>query len=301
MTENMGEDEAVARIFLVADDAGLSPPVDAAIDRLIGDGRLSGASFMANAGNFAAAARRALSWPAEAETGLHLTLTELAPLGDADRLTRAGTPPTIGRTILAAALGRLDRAAVAAEIGRQLARFRDAFGRDPDFVDGHQHVHLLAGVRPAVLGLFGGEGGLDPARTWLRDCAEPFARLSRRGVATGKAAVVSTLAGGLAAEAARAGVGVNDGFSGVYDFSTARPYVERFARFVAGTGPRPVVMVHPGAEVVAGDPIGPARVAEYEAFRSGALDAVLARAGVALARRGFVLGVRGAAEGAGRR
>jgi predicted glycoside hydrolase/deacetylase ChbG (UPF0249 family) len=47
-----------------------------------------------------------------------------------------------------------DGAAIAAELGRQLAAFRELTGRDPTHVDSHQHVHqqpaVLAAVRPVA-------------------------------------------------------------------------------------------------------------------------------------------------------
>src|SRR5262249_60352256 len=48
-------------------------------------------------------------------------------------------------------LGRLDARALAAEVEAQLAAFAAAFGRAPDFVDAHQHVHLFPQIRDAVL------------------------------------------------------------------------------------------------------------------------------------------------------
>src|SRR6202035_4017547 len=40
-----------------------------------------------------------------------------------------------------------DPRAVRAELGRQLDRFRDMFGRDPTHLDSHQHVHRQTPVR----------------------------------------------------------------------------------------------------------------------------------------------------------
>ena len=53
-----------------------------------------------------------------------------------------------------AALGLLRRlrpGPLAIEIAAQLAAFTRAFGRPPDFVDGHQHVQLFPQVRDAFL------------------------------------------------------------------------------------------------------------------------------------------------------
>ena len=49
-----------------------------------------------------------------------------------------------------------------------------AFGRPPDFIDGHQHVHLFPQVRDAVLKV-AAEAAPD---AWLRQCGRP--RAARR-------------------------------------------------------------------------------------------------------------------------
>ena len=49
--------------------------------------------------------------------------------------------------------GRLDAAWVDAQLERQFDAFEAAFGRMPDYVDGHQHVHQLPVVRQRLLAL----------------------------------------------------------------------------------------------------------------------------------------------------
>ena len=44
-----------------------------------------------------------------------------------------------------------DHAALVNEIAAQLRMFVHTFGRAPDFIDGHQHVHLFPQIRDAVL------------------------------------------------------------------------------------------------------------------------------------------------------
>jgi predicted glycoside hydrolase/deacetylase ChbG (UPF0249 family) len=58
---------------------------------------------------------------------------------------------TLPRLMLAAHSGRLPLAAVHAELDAQWAAFVEASGKAPDFLDGHQHVHHLPGVRDWVL------------------------------------------------------------------------------------------------------------------------------------------------------
>ncbi len=37
------------------------------------------------------------------------------------------------------------------EIARQFSAFQSAFGRAPDYVDGHQHIHVFPQIREALL------------------------------------------------------------------------------------------------------------------------------------------------------
>ena len=48
----------------------------------------------------------------------------------------------------------------------QIAAFAAAFGRPPDFIDGHQHVHLLPPVAEALLAVMR-EAAPD---AWVRQC-----------------------------------------------------------------------------------------------------------------------------------
>ena len=85
--------------------------------------------------------------------GLHVTLTGqvqadepgLSP--DAPRHIRFARGDDGARTVRPARPQRL----LAAEIATQLKAFVTQFGQPPDFIDGHQHVHLFPQVREALL------------------------------------------------------------------------------------------------------------------------------------------------------
>ena len=77
------------------------------------------------------------------DIGLTLNLTE-SPL-------LAQSRSTLKTLVVASLTGRLDRRALRAEIRVQLDSFEQAIGHAPAFVDGHQHVHALPGVRRELL------------------------------------------------------------------------------------------------------------------------------------------------------
>lgn len=283
---------AVSELVLVADDFGLSPAVDEAILALARDGRLGGTGCIAAGPALEADAPRLLELAPRIDIGLHFALTEF-PLGPVVAAGGAGSAAPSLATVLSRGLtGRLDHAAISAEFGRQLGRFREVFGRDPDYVDGHQHVHLLPAVRRVLWTVFD-EGRLDPRRTWVRDCREPLVRVVERGVAVPKTLFISALASGFGRAAARRGVVVNDGFSGITDFGEPVLYRRRFRSFLAGHGPTPeglrpaLIMCHPAKPDVAHDPADPiaaSRFGEWAYFSSTALGGDLAAAGVRLVR-----------------
>ena len=66
--------------------------------------------------------------------------------------------------------------------GRFVA-FEIVHGEIPDFIDGHQHVHVLPVIRLALLAVLTERGY--QGRLWLRDPSEPFA-LSRDDLSGGR-------------------------------------------------------------------------------------------------------------------
>lgn len=273
-------------LILCADDYGLAPGVNRAIRKLAVEGRLSAFSCMVGA-PFWAEAAAALAEPAKTcDVGLHLTLTDLAPLGPMPGLAPAGRLPTLGTLMKRAYLRRLDPVEIAAEIERQLAALEAALGRPPDYVDGHKHVHLFPVVRDALLETFE-RGRLDRRRTYVRSCWEPARRVVARGVLIASTLATARMAAPLARRARRMGIAINDSFRGMNDFSRARPFGDLFRRFAAGPGAWPLVMCHPGfpdAELAALDTLVERRQDEYDYLAGPEFPRDLAAAGRRLAR-----------------
>src|SRR5262249_42228459 len=139
-------------IWLCADDYGISPAVSAAIRELVGRGLINATSVMVLTPSFSAGEAKSLQEAAGARAaiGLHLTLTApFRPLSDfAPRRDGAFLPlkGMAGRALV----HRLDEARLETEITSQVAAFRKAFGRAPDYVDGHQHIHVFPQIADAL-------------------------------------------------------------------------------------------------------------------------------------------------------
>lgn len=272
-------------LILCADDYALSPGVTRGILDALGEGRLNATCAMTNRPLWRDAARDVAAFSERADIGLHLTLTFGAPLGPMPKLAPSGELPKLRPLLKAARAGTLPAEDIRAEIARQIDAFEEAMGRPPDFIDGHQHVQILPGVRDWLLeelvrrGLQG--------RLWLRDSADRLPRILARRVELPKALIVASLARGFAAKAHRLGFQTNDGFAGFSAFDLRRSYGRDFARYLVSPGPRHLVMCHPGYlddDPSEGDEVREPRARELDFLLSDAFTETLEAAGFSLRR-----------------
>lgn len=130
------------RLIVNADDLGMSEEVNEAILDGLRAGRLSATSLLANGPAAADAARRLAALPG-ASVGVHLNLTEFAPLSGHPGLAPLLTDGALSPAALRA--GPAEEEAVYAEWCAQVQRALD-LGLQPDHLDSHQHLHH----RPAL-------------------------------------------------------------------------------------------------------------------------------------------------------
>ena len=275
---------APRRIWLCADDYGIAPGVNRAIRELIARGRLNATSVMMPVRHIGGEEADALDTLNTGETraalGLHVTLTgKFKPLSDGFAPTRDGHFLTIGQMLRAGMAGRLNVERLTIEISTQMEAFIAAFGRPPDFVDGHQHVHLLPQVRSAFLKVV-----RDAApNAWVRQCGRAPSALHLQGV---KGLVIDVLNLGFRNAAEQMGIAANQAFAGVYDFGSKTEFSKTFPRFLIGLPDGGLIMCHPGfvdSELKAADNLTQPREREFAFFSSDAFPDLLARHGVALA------------------
>ncbi len=271
------------RIWIVADDYGIARGVNTAIRDLLAEGAINATSVMVVASGFderEAAALAALRAASDIAVGLHLTLTApFRPLVGHYAPTRAGSFLPLAETFVAGALGRMRADVLEAETAAQIARFVEAFGRPPDYIDGHQHVHLF----PRVAGSALAAARRSAPQAWIRQCG----RTQRTGPG-GKALVLDLLSGRFRRRAAAAGLRTNPGFAGSYDFGTRAEFADLFPTFLRGLPDGGVIMCHPGMvdpELARNDTVTTPREREYAFFKSSTYRELLAAHGYALAAR----------------
>jgi predicted glycoside hydrolase/deacetylase ChbG (UPF0249 family) len=258
------------RIWLCADDYGISPGVNRAIRDLIERSRLNATSVMVVGPSIGrdeiSALQTAAASSPRCAIGLHVTLTApFRPLTMHFKPSDGGMFLSFPKLLRAGLLQRLDPEIIHAELMVQLATFSEMFGRAPDFVDGHQHAQLFPGVRDAFL------AAVKQAApgAWVRQSGRrpPAPRLG-----TPKALVLDLLSAQFRSRATRANVAFNPGFAGAYDFSGQPDFAALMRQFLDGLPEGGLIMCHPGFvdDTLAGlDPLTTQREHEH-AFLGGA-------------------------------
>lgn len=272
-------------VAICADDYGLSHGVSAGILEALAAGRLTAVSAMTNCPRWPAMGRELARRNLDADIGLHFNLTLGRPLAPMPNFAPGGAFPPVSTVIRAAMAGKLPMDEIRAEIDRQFDRFEAVVGRRPDHVDGHQHVHVLPGIRSALLDAMEARGL--KGRAWLRNAGDGLHRILARGGSTRKALAVRALGSGFRREATRRGFAVNDSFAGFSPFDPGRDYGAQFSAYLRARGRRHLIMCHPGHvddELRAQDPVTITREQELSFLLSPRFADMLAARGVKLGR-----------------
>jgi chitin disaccharide deacetylase len=241
----MNDAAPLRRIFLCADDYGISPGVNSGIRDLIERGRLNATSVMmvgpaAGRDEIAALQAAARSSP-RCAIGLHATLTApFRPLTMHFRPVDGGTFLSFSKLLRAGLFRLLDVEIMQAELMVQLAAFREKFERDPDFVDGHQHVQIYPQVRDAFLAAVREAA----PNAWVRQSGrnQPLSARLRQP----KALFLDALSAQFRRRAAAADIAFNPGFAGAYDFSRKSDFGALMRQFIEQLPENGVLMCHPG-------------------------------------------------------
>jgi predicted glycoside hydrolase/deacetylase ChbG (UPF0249 family) len=272
------------QIWLCADDYGISPGVNVAIRDLVLRRRINATSVMVAAPSCHRAETLALACligSSGVAVGLHVTLSApFVPLSAGFAPLRDGKFLPLPRLLARAVAHRLQPDLLTAEVTAQVRRFTDLFGRAPDFIDGHQHVHLFPQIRDAALAV----AKATAPKAWVRQCGSVVALTSQLG--DPKGLLIDLLSHAVRRRAQAFGVRTNPAFAGTYQFNAQADYATLFPRFLDRLPDGSVVMCHPGfvdAELLRLDPLTGLREREYAYFVGDAFPEVLASQGVALA------------------
>ena len=239
-------------VIINADDYAMDACVDSAILKLAAEGVVTATSAMVLSPTWPEAAGPLADAPLS--RGLHLDFT--SPFAG-DIFPRQ----TITGLTMRTHSGVLDRKLLRKEIDRQLSQFETRMKALPDFVDGHQHCHLLPFVREALIDALADRYGDDARRISLRNCAPR----RWRGL---KAAIIARTGTFRLEDLAREREHpMNSDFAGVYDFNEDADFEALWTDWLQGLqGASPLVMCHVAerGDHDGSDPIRGARTLEYD-------------------------------------
>jgi len=270
------------RIWLCADDYGISPGVNRAIRHLIKRGRLNATSVMVvgpaidrdEVAKLQDTVAERHAWGNRCAIGLHMTLTApFRPLTMHFRPADGDMFLPLPKMLQRGLARRLDREIIQSEISVQLAAFTELFGRAPEFADGHQHAQLFPVVRDAFLAAVS-EHAPD---AWVRQGGRNLPLLKRLNAP--KALLLDTLSAQFRKRAARANIAFNTAFAGAYDFSRQPDFGALMQQFLDGLPDGGLVMCHPGfvdETLVSLDPLTHQREQEHAFLASEHFPALLA-------------------------
>jgi predicted glycoside hydrolase/deacetylase ChbG (UPF0249 family) len=251
---------------ICADDFGLSEGVSKGIIQLVREQRLTAVSVLSGGQSWGHHAQILASEAAVrsrfVEVGLHFNLTEGRPLS-AELARHWPTMPALTRLISSAHLRALPVEALRAEWLAQWRAFCDAFGRVPDFIDGHQHVHHLPQVRQMILHALGSMQSAPAVRS--------TGRLPGSGYGFKRIMIAATGGRALARRLDAMHLRHNLSLWGCYDFrfENYRLLMQQWLKALPSSGA--LLFCHPGrAGAGAHDPIQAARVRELAYLESPA-------------------------------
>lgn len=265
------------KVILCADDYGQSAAISEGIVQLIERGRLSATSCMSEGAFWSDSRNRLPEFREQIDIGLHFNLTHPFAAQQHSQQLQAAQPLA---TVLRSALtGQIDKAAIAATLNDQLDRFEAVLGSAPDFVDGHQHVHIFPGIRSVVLHQLARRY---PAKKPYLRAVNP--RLPGHGGGF-KLAFLKLLGIGFANSAAQLGMSTNSGFAGIYSLQPQESFPQLMQKWLRDARSGDLLMCHPGlVDVTNDDPIGATRPLELAFLASADFTALLSSTHTELCR-----------------
>jgi predicted glycoside hydrolase/deacetylase ChbG (UPF0249 family) len=276
MISDYGASQSQRRILVCADDFAHSRETSQVILDLLDRGKLNGTSCLAESGAWVelggvlrqlARARPSLA------VGLHLNLTERFAQQAPGSL---GPPNRVALARLLMTPGRGRGMALYQRFAAQWDLFVRYFGRPPDFVDGHQHVHLAPAARRPLMRLLATKS----FSGWIRQCRTNSNRFIPKRM------LLDRLSRRFERKTIGYDFSFNSGFGGLRRFDEGEGVTTIWRTDLAAMPTDGVLMVHPGADVSGclTDPIGRFRVQEARLLAGGVMQEALDEFGFLLDR-----------------
>jgi predicted glycoside hydrolase/deacetylase ChbG (UPF0249 family) len=240
--------------ILCADDYGFNSCVSEGILDLCRLNCLQATSVLVEATRNSTLAECLKEFSGSTQIGLHFNLTE--DFGTAAFKLRS--------LMLAIRFSKNMQLDIAERLQNQLDMFDDQFGRQPDFIDGHQHVHVMPAVRPIFISVLTKRYMNSKKRPWIRQVSAPIFDTD----SITKVLILKILNMGFRKNCMANGFTYNHSFYGVYSFKKEVPYHNYLETWIKKSNKGTLIMCHPGRNICTDDPIGIAREKEYRTIMS---------------------------------
>lgn len=271
------------RLSICADDFGITKNVNSAIVKLIRLNRLTETSCIVLTKNFSKDAKKLKKYKKKIGIGLHLTLTDFKPLTELKDLKRNGKMISIKSLIVKSLTGNINENQIYKEIDSQINIFKKYIGFEPNFIDGHHHVHQLPVVRDCLVKVLNKRNLTN--KIWVRNTDEDLFKIIKRKVCVIKTLLLSFYGKKFKHIAKKNLIKTNNGFSGIYDFSETKNYELLFDQFISFLKPNHLIMVHPGfndKDLSKLDPVTTTRDLEFEFLSSKKFNQLIKRNNIVL-------------------
>lgn len=245
-------------IILCADDYGLNPSVSKGILSLLEKKRLSAVSVLTNFPQLEHYAPLLNDFQHSTAIGLHLNFTEGLYLSNQE------TAMPLNQFLLKSHFRQLNKQFIKQEFDAQIQQFYEQFQRQPDFIDGHQHIHQLPLVRDVLIQHWRQNPHKNQwiRATWPQIHSCPKYWKSHIITATGGKKLASLLD--------KYKIPRNSCFSGIYDFNPHADYRRLFQQWIGQINNNGLIMCHPAHGGEENDGIIQARNNEFNYLQSDA-------------------------------
>ena len=231
-------------LSICADDFGITHNVNKGIIKLISKKRLTEISCIVLTENFKRDAKKIKTFKNKVGIGLHLTLTDFKPLSKKYSLKVNGNMPSNKSLLYKCMLKRIDKKQIFNEIDLQIQNFKKYLGFDPNFIDGHHHVHQFPLIKECLIDVIKKRKLVK--KIWVRNTDDEVSKIINRNVSILKTLIISFFGKKFKHLVKKNSIKTNNGFSGIYNFSSKVNFDEIFSKFIKHSGNKHVLMVHPG-------------------------------------------------------
>lgn len=243
-------------ITLCVDDFAYNPAISASIISLIEKKRISATSCLTNSIYWPSDAEILKKYDGQIDIGLHFNLTEgkaLSPEGQALFMP-------LKKLLLHSTFRKLNKQKIFAELCAQIEAFLAHFGRLPDFIDGHQHIHHFPIIRSALIEAY--QRYFPKKNAYIRISSGSHFKL--------KSLIInSSGALNLKRQLIKLKIPHNTSFSGIYNLKPGQNYAILFTRFIEEVKDHGLIMCHPANQSdPRTDEIAAARQQEFDFFTS---------------------------------